>query len=37
MIKGKQQNIPYNYYRGLAGKVPEINIRIMENDTIYVP
>lgn len=37
MIKGKQQNIPYNYYRGLSGKVPEINIRIMENDTIYVP
>jgi protein involved in polysaccharide export with SLBB domain len=37
MIKGKQQNIPYNYYRGLAGKYPEINLRIMENDTIYVP
>ncbi|WP_028326062.1 SLBB domain-containing protein [Desulfatirhabdium butyrativorans] len=37
MVKGIQQNIPYNYYRGLAGKYPEINLRIMENDTIYVP
>lgn len=37
MVDGKQENIPYNYYRGVAGKYPELNIYLMANDTIVVP
>ncbi len=37
MVDGKQENIPFNYYKGVAGKYPELNIYLMANDTIVVP
>ncbi|MBW2561003.1 MAG: SLBB domain-containing protein, partial [Deltaproteobacteria bacterium] len=37
MIDGKQENIPFNYEKGVRGRVPELNIRMAPNDTIVVP
>ncbi|MFP4088517.1 MAG: SLBB domain-containing protein, partial [Desulfobacteraceae bacterium] len=37
MVDGKQQTFRYNFENGLAGRVPEWNIYIKPNDTIYVP
>jgi len=37
MVDGKQQNIPFNYDKGVRGRVPEVNIRLAPNDTIIVP
>ncbi len=37
MVDGKQENVPYNYYKGVAGKFPELNIFLQANDTIVVP
>ena len=37
MVDGKQENIPFNYDKGVRGRVPEINIRMAPNDTIIVP
>jgi protein involved in polysaccharide export with SLBB domain len=36
-VAGKQENIPYNLERAIAGKYPEINIYVQPNDVIYVP
>ena len=37
MVGGKQENIPYNYDRGVRGRAPEVNIRLHTNDVIVVP
>jgi len=37
MVDGKQQNIPFNYDKGVRGREPEVNIRLAPNDTIVVP
>ncbi|MDD5722914.1 MAG: SLBB domain-containing protein [Syntrophales bacterium] len=37
MVDGKQENIPFNYDKGVRGRVPELNIRMAPNDTIIVP
>jgi protein involved in polysaccharide export with SLBB domain len=37
MVDGKQENIPFNYDKGVRGRVPEVNIRLAPNDTIIVP
>lgn len=37
MVDGKQENIPFNYEKGVRGRVPELNIRMAPNDTIIVP
>ncbi len=37
MVDGKQENIPFNYNKGVRGRVPEINVRMAPNDTIIVP
>ncbi len=37
MVDGKQQNIPFNYDKGVRGREPEVNIRLTPNDTIVVP
>ena len=37
MVAGKQENIPFNYKRGVSGKYPELNIYIQSDDTIIVP
>lgn len=37
MVDGKQENIPFNYEKGVRGRVPELNIRMAPNDTIVVP
>ena len=37
MVDGKQENIPFNYDKGIRGSVPELNIRLQPNDTIVVP
>ncbi len=37
MVDGKQENIPFNYEKGVRGRVPEINVRMAPNDTIIVP
>ena len=36
-VGGKQENIPYNYDRGIRGRAPEVNIRLHTNDVIIVP
>lgn len=37
MVDGKQENLPYNYHKGVAGKYPELNIYLQADDTIVVP
>ena len=37
MVAGKQENIPFNYKKGISGKLPELNIYIQSDDTIVVP
>ncbi len=37
MVDGKQQNIPFNYDKGVRGREPEVNVRLTPNDTIVVP
>ncbi len=37
MKGGKQQDIIYNYEKGVKGRYPEVNIRLKENDVIIVP
>jgi hypothetical protein len=37
LVDGKQENIPYNYEKGVRGRFPEVNIRLQPNDTIVVP
>ena len=37
MVDGKQENIRFNYDKGVTGKYPELNIRMEPNDTIIVP
>ncbi len=34
---GKQENIPYNYRKGVSGKYPELNIYLRGRDVIVVP
>ncbi|MFC1885116.1 SLBB domain-containing protein [Thermodesulfobacteriota bacterium] len=36
-VAGKQENIPYHYGKGVAGKYPELNILILGDDVIVVP
>lgn len=36
-VAGKQENIPYNLKRAIAGKYPEVNIYVRPNDVIFVP
>ena len=37
LVAGKQENIPFNLKRAIAGKYPEINIYVRPNDVIFVP
>ncbi|MFO7987266.1 MAG: SLBB domain-containing protein, partial [Desulfatiglandaceae bacterium] len=37
VVDGKQQSFRYSLENGLAGRVPEWNIYVKPNDTIYVP
>ncbi|MDZ7697297.1 MAG: SLBB domain-containing protein [Deltaproteobacteria bacterium] len=37
MVDGKQQTFRYSLENGLAGRVPEWNIYVKPDDTIYVP
>lgn len=37
MVNGKQENIPFNFDKAIRGLLPEKNIHLMANDTIYVP
>ena len=37
LVAGKQENIPFDYHKGVAGKYPELNIYLQANDTIVVP
>ena len=37
MVNGKQENYRYSLENGIAGRVPEWNIYIYPDDTIYVP
>jgi len=36
-INGKQENIPFNYEKGIRGLVPESNILLRPDDIVYVP
>lgn len=36
-VDGKQQNFRYNFNDGISGRLPELNIFLLPNDTIYVP
>ena len=37
IVDGKQENVPFNYYKRVAGKYPELNIYLQADDTIVVP
>jgi polysaccharide export outer membrane protein len=37
IVAGKQENIPFNYKKGISGKYPELNIYLHADDTIVVP
>ena len=37
IVAGKQENIPFNYKKGISGKYPELNIYLQGDDTIVVP
>ncbi|RPI76700.1 MAG: hypothetical protein EHM45_12090 [Desulfobacteraceae bacterium] len=36
-VAGKQENIFYNYRRGVSGKYPEVNIYLEADDVVIVP
>lgn len=36
-VSGKQENIPFNYYKGVAGKLHELNVTLMADDVVVVP
>lgn len=36
-VAGKQENIPFNLERAIAGKYPELNMYVQPNDVIFVP
>jgi protein involved in polysaccharide export with SLBB domain len=37
MVSGKQENIPFNFRKGVAGKLYELNIYLQADDVIVVP
>jgi polysaccharide export outer membrane protein len=37
VVNGKQESFRYSLENGIAGRVPERNIYIQPDDTIYVP
>ena len=37
MVDGKQENIPFNYYKGVAGKLHELNVYLQADDVVVVP
>jgi len=37
LVNGRQDNIHLDLTRAILGKVPEINVMILPNDTIYIP
>ena len=36
-VEGRQENLPFNYYKAIQGKLPELNMYVQARDVIYVP
>jgi len=36
-VEGRQENIPFNFYKAVQGKLPELNMYVQARDVIYVP